>query len=202
MPTFMRPRVLVTLVGLATLAASSCAKGTAGAPTSSSANGDVTSADPAAPSTTPQATTARTPTAVAPLPGGTSPQADPTPSPQPVSPESTSPPPSPAVLEAVSATTAKLGAVTAGLDGAKVRFVDCAATASCTARLEAPSLTTLRDLLQAVSAQQGGIDFVAREQLDGFAGRSFTADVTLGGSRARPVPTDENELLGGSGDGT
>jgi hypothetical protein len=104
-------------------------------------------------------------------------------------------PPSPAVLQAVSAMEGKLGAITAGLDGTKVRFVDCAENASCSARLEAQSLAGLRDLLQAVSAQQGGIGYVAREQLDAYAGRTFVADVTLGGTDTRPVPIDENQLL-------
>jgi hypothetical protein len=104
-------------------------------------------------------------------------------------------PPSPAVLQAVSAAETRLAAVTAGFEGTRVRFVDCTENASCSARLEAPSLSGLRDLLQAVSAQQGGIGYVAREQLDAYTGRTFVADVTLGGPDTRPVPTDENELL-------
>jgi glycine cleavage system aminomethyltransferase T len=104
-------------------------------------------------------------------------------------------PPSPEVLRAVSSAQAKLAAVTSGLDGTKVRFVDCSASATCSARLEAQSLAGLRDLLQSVSAQQGGIGFVAREQLDGYTGRTFVADITMGGADTRPVPTDENELL-------
>jgi hypothetical protein len=105
-------------------------------------------------------------------------------------------PPSPAVMQAVTTAQAKLDAVTAGLDGARVRFVDCTESASCTARLEAPSLAGLRDLLQKVSAQQGGIGFAAREQLDAYTGRTFVADVTLGGADTRAVPADENALLG------
>jgi glycine cleavage system aminomethyltransferase T len=104
-------------------------------------------------------------------------------------------PPSPAVLQAVTAAQTKLEAVTAALEGTKVRFVDCGQNASCSARLEASSLTGLRDLLQSLSAQQGGIAFVAREQLDAYAGRTFVADVTLGGAETRPVPSDENALL-------
>jgi hypothetical protein len=104
--------------------------------------------------------------------------------------------PSPAVIQAVSTVQVKLDAVTAGLEGTRVRFVDCNESAACSARLEAPSLAGLRDLLQSVSAQQGGVGFVAREQLDAYTGRTFVADVTLGGGQAtRPVPTDENELL-------
>jgi hypothetical protein len=104
--------------------------------------------------------------------------------------------PSPAVMQAVSTAQSKLDAITSGFEGARVRFVDCSESAACSARLEAPSLTGLRDLLQSVSAQQGGIGFVAREQLDAYTGRTFTADITLGGGQAtRPVPTDENELL-------
>jgi hypothetical protein len=103
--------------------------------------------------------------------------------------------PSPAVLEAANLARGKLDGLTAGIPGTKVRFVDCSVTASCTTRLEAQSLTGLRDLLQAVSREQGGVGFVVREQLDAYTGRTFTADVTLGGGQTRPVPTDENELL-------
>jgi hypothetical protein len=184
-------RILVVLVAYAALSALSCAKGTvAPAPDD---NGGVTSAAPAEGTTT-TTTASRPPAAVVPLPIGAGPSTDPTSTA--ASPgETESPPPSPAVLEAVSAASTKLGAITAGLDGTKVRFVDCAETSSCTARLEAPSLAALRDLLQGVSAQQGGIAFVAREQLDAYTGSSFIADVTLGGASTRPVPTDENELL-------
>jgi hypothetical protein len=187
-------RTLVVLVACASLSVLSCAEGTR-APAAPDDNGGVTSADPATGTTAPATTTvSRPPAAVVPLPMGAGPSTDPTSTS--ASPgETESPPPSPAVLEAVSAASTKLGAITAGLDGTKVRFVDCAETSSCTARLEAPSLAALRDLLQGVSAQQGGIAFVAREQLDAYMGPSFIADVTLGGTSTRPVPTDENELL-------
>jgi hypothetical protein len=98
-------------------------------------------------------------------------------------------------MQAVDTTQAKLDGLTSGIAGTRVRFVDCSEAASCTARLEAQSLGGLRDLLQGVSWQQGGVGFVAREQLDAFTGRTFVADVTLGAGAARAVPTDENALL-------
>jgi hypothetical protein len=103
--------------------------------------------------------------------------------------------PSPATLEATNATQGRLAGLTTNLPGTSVRFVDCSDRAACTTRLEATSLTGLRDLLQAVQKDQGGIGFAAREQLDGYAGQKFVADVTLGATTTRPVPTDENELL-------
>jgi hypothetical protein len=161
----------VAALALATLAMIACAKGS-GPATGSGDNGSVTSVDPSA---------------------GTAPEQAPAPAPQVETPVTL---PAPAVLQAVSTTQGKLDAITAVLEGTRVRFVDCAEGAACTARLEAQSLTGLRDLLRSVSAQQGGIGFTAREQLDGYAGRTFVADVTLGTAAARPVPTDENELLG------
>jgi hypothetical protein len=170
------------------ITAVSCAKGSGGAPSGADDNGGVTSAEPAA-SATPAApsnvSTVGTDQVAMPAGATTTPVRD----------EIPVAPPSPAVLRAVSAAQGQLDAITAGLDGTKVRFVDCSESASCSARLEAPSLAGLRDLLQAVSAQQGGVGFVAREQLDAYTGRTFVADVTLGASGARPVPADENELL-------
>jgi hypothetical protein len=110
--------------------------------------------------------------------------------------ETPAPPPTPAVLDAVEVARGKLEPLAASLEGTRVRFIDCNEAASCTARLEARSLTGLRDLLSAVSRTEGGIGFVAREQLDAFTGRTFVADVSLGGENARAVPSDENALLG------
>jgi hypothetical protein len=175
------------------LAAVSCAKVTGGDSPGKGENGGVTSAGPAATAATSgPSNVSGVGTQQVAMPTGT----DPDRGTNPVQDESPVTPPSPAVLKAVSAVQGKLDAVTAGLDGTKVRFVDCAENAACSARIEAPSLAGLRDLLQAVSAQQGGIGFVAREQLDAYAGRTFVADISLGGADTRPVPTDENELLG------
>jgi predicted component of type VI protein secretion system len=178
------------------LAALACTKEvTAGSPAASGDTASVTSHAPASVAKLPTSTVARKSLpAVQPLPSGSRPD--------PATGEAPATPPSPAVLEAVNATQTKLVGLTTGVDGTKVRFVDCTASAACTTRLEAQTLTGLRDLLQAVSGQQGGINFVAREQLDGYTGHSFVADVTLGGTSTRPVPTDENELLGNNGDGT
>jgi hypothetical protein len=104
-------------------------------------------------------------------------------------------PPSPAVLQAVSTAQGKLETLAAGVEGARVRFVDCPEGASCTARLEATSLASLRSFLASVSDQQGGIGFVVREQLDAYTGRTFVADVVLDGAGARAVPADEAALL-------
>jgi hypothetical protein len=104
-------------------------------------------------------------------------------------------PPSPAVLQAVGAAQGRLEGLAAKVEGARVRFVDCPEGASCTARLEAPSLAGLRTLLQSVSDQQGGIGFVAREQLDAYTGQTFVADVNLNPTEAKAVPADEAALL-------
>jgi hypothetical protein len=82
-----------------------------------------------------------------------------------------------------------------------VRFVDCDEAGKCGARLEAPTLSALRDQLSSVSADTGGIGFEAREQLDAYLGHSFVADVTLSPGSARAVPADEAALLA-SPDGT
>ncbi len=104
-------------------------------------------------------------------------------------------PPSPQVLQAVTTAQTKLDGLAASVAGTRVRFVDCSETASCTARVEAQSLAGLRDLLQSVSGQQGGIGFIAREHLDAYSGRTFVADVALGAATPRAVPTDETQLL-------
>jgi hypothetical protein len=207
--TIIGARTIAIGVGLAFMAISALActrdsGGPAGAGRTADDNGGVTSGTvPSSAASAPAASSgpsAATAPAVVPVATGPAASATP-PAPGDLTPMMAAPPempvvpPSAAVLQAVGAARAKLEAVAAPLDGAKVRFVDCPEGAACTARLEAPSLTGLRDLLSGVSAQQGGIGFVAREQLDGFTGRSFVADVTLGGGENRPVPADENVLL-------
>jgi hypothetical protein len=181
----------VLLLALATV---SCAKVASGPSSSADDTAGVTSAgSPAAGGALPQSGVSNVGTQQV-MPVGTNPDQRPA---APAQGESPAAMPSPAVLQAVSSVQTKLDAVTAGLDGTRVRFVDCNESAACSARLEAPSVAGLRDLLQAVSAQQGGIGYVAREQLDAYTGRTFVADVTLGGGQAtRPVPADETELLG------
>jgi hypothetical protein len=107
--------------------------------------------------------------------------------------------PSPAVLQAVDAARARLDGFAAKVEGARVRFVDCDDAGKCGARLEAPTLAGLRDLLQSVSGDSGGIGFEAREQLDAYSGRSFVADVTLATANARAIPSDEGALLDPNG---
>jgi hypothetical protein len=188
----MRTFTVAVLAAFLALAAVSCAKVTGGSSSGADDNGGVTSSGPAA------SATSRAPSSVstvgtqqAVMPAGSNPDRVTTP----VQDESPVTLPSPAVLRAVTEAQSKLDTIVAGLEGTKVRFVDCTESSSCSARLEAPSLAGLRDLLQAVSAKQGGIGFVAREQLDAYTGRTFVADVTLGGTDTRPVPADENELL-------
>ena len=177
-------------VALAALAAVSCAKELGGTPSGGHDQGSVTNAQPSAGTSTPSTVT-NVGTEPVVKPTGTSPETAPVPQV-----ETPATLPSPAVLQAVSGAQGKLEGLTTGIDGTRVRFVDCSETAACTARLEAQSLAGLRDLLQAVSQQQGGIGYVAREQLDAYAGRTFVADVTLAaGGAARAVPTDENALL-------
>jgi hypothetical protein len=186
-------RAPVVAALLASLAALSCAKVSGGgsAPPADE-GGNVTAAGPpaqvapAAPSSVSNVAKEQVATPV-------SPEATPTPAPAVEAPVA---PPSPSVVEAVGAAQGRLDALAAGLAGTRVRFVDCAAMAACSARLEAQSLAGLRDLLQAVSAQQGGIAFSAREQLDAYTGRTFVADVSWGGGESRAVPSDETQLLG------
>jgi len=175
------------IVAFAALATLSCAKEQGGGRSSPSADDNVTATKQAAPA---PSTVANVGTQKMVLPAGTNPEAAPTPQV-----ETPAVLPSPAVLQAVTTAQGKLDGLAAGVAGSRVRFVDCNETASCTARLEAQSLSGLLSLLQSVSQQQGGIGFVAREQIDGFTGRTFVADVTLGAASARAVPTDENELL-------
>ncbi|HVU51004.1 MAG TPA: hypothetical protein VHL80_09985 [Polyangia bacterium] len=174
------------------IAAASCAKVT-GEPSGGDTSGVTSAGTPAAAAPLPQSNVSNVGTQRAVMPAGTNPD----PGAAPARGEGPATQPSAAVMQAVGSVQAKLDAVTAVLEGTRVRFVDCNESAACSARLEAPSLAGLRDLLQSVSAQQGGIGFVAREQLDAYTGRTFVADVTMGGGQAtRPVPTDENELLG------
>jgi len=177
-------------VAFAALAATSCTKpATSASSPAADDNGGVTSA-PAQPASTPN-TVANVATQKAVVPAGAPPATTPSPAPA----ETPVVAPSPEVMQAVTTAQSKLDALTAVLAGTKVRYVDCSDPSACTARVEAQSLAGLRDLLSSASAQQGGIGFVAREQLDGYAGRTFVADVTLGGATTRPVPADENELL-------
>ena len=180
-------------VALAALAAASCAKDLGGAPSAAGGQdrGSLTSARPSAGASTvgPSSVSNEGTQAVA-EPARTRPETGAV-----RGVETPATLPSPAVLRAVSAAQEKLNGIVTGVDGTRVRFVDCGETAACSARLEAQSLAGLRDLLQAVSQQHGGIDFVVREQLDGYAGRTFVADVTLAAAASRVVPNDENALL-------
>jgi hypothetical protein len=178
-------------LALLTLTVLSCKKETADPPVGGGDKGNVTTATPAASPAAPTASSGPSvPTGVVPVPTGTNPETVPM-----GAIEAPAALPSPAVLQAVSGVQGTLDGLAASVAGTKVRFVDCSETASCTTRLEAKTLTGLRDLLQAVSKDQGGITFVAREQLDAYTGQSFVADVTLGAAQARAVPTDENALL-------
>jgi hypothetical protein len=188
----MKTRAGAVVAAFLALAAASCAKVT-GDPSGADNAGVSSAGPPASGAALPQSMVSNVGSQQAAMPAGSGPGQVSGAPPQAETPAS---PPSPAVMEAVGAAQTKLEAVTAGYDGARVRFVDCNESAACSARLEAPSLGGLRDVLQSVSTQQGGIGFVAREQLDGYNGRTFVADITLGGGQAtRPVPTDENELL-------
>ncbi|HEY2728839.1 MAG TPA: hypothetical protein VGK52_02795 [Polyangia bacterium] len=192
MKTIIERSKFAVAVALAALAAVSCAKDLGGSPSSSGGQdeGNITSGRPSAGARTAgPSSVSNVGTQVA-LPTGTRPETAPVPGI-----EMPATPPSPAVLRAVSAVQEKLNGLVSGVDGTRVRFVDCSETAACTARLEGQSLAGLRDLLQAVSQQHGGIDYVVREQLDGYAGRTFVADVTLAATASRVVPTDENALL-------
>ena len=187
-------RTMVAILALAGLAALSCNKlGNIGGGSSSTPdNGGITTTDPGTGSTPASSDVPAVPNDVMPLPNGTNTMpvmAAPAETPAAL--------PSPAVLEAVATATTKLNGISTGVEGTNVKFVDCTDTAACTTRLEAKSLTGLRDLLQQVSSQQqGGITFTARENLDAYTGQTFVADVTLGGASTRPVPADANELIG------
>ena len=178
------------VVAAAALAIVSCTRDSGGPAASSVGdNAGVTSVG-ATPAAAPSSTAAKAPASLPIASAGS--QATPTST---LGVEAPATPPSPQVLQAVSAAQAKLDGLAAGVAGARVRFIDCSETASCTARVEAQSLAGLRDLLQSVSGQQGGIGFIAREQLDAYTGRTFVADVALGAATPRAVPTDENQLL-------
>jgi hypothetical protein len=188
-------RVVLTVLALSSLVALSCTKPLGDEPASGGGSGSITNTKPTSSGSAPApGAAAGLPAGVVAMPTGTNPEAAPA---TPI--ETPAALPSPAVLQAVSTAQGKLDALTTGVLGTRVRFIDCNEAASCTTRLEAQSLTGLRDLLQAVSKDQGGISFVAREQMDAYTGRTFTADVTLGGTATKPVPTDENELLVNNG---
>jgi predicted component of type VI protein secretion system len=181
----------VLVVAAAVVAAAACTRDSGG-PASSGAQGESATSSPstAAPVAVPgPAMAVKTPVEAPVLNEASAPLA---PTPQI---EWPAPPAAPAAMQAMTTTQATLDGLATAVAGTRVRFVDCGASASCTARLEGQSLAGLRDLLQSVSQQQGGVDFTAREQLDGFAGRTFVADVTLGAATARAVPADENALL-------
>lgn len=191
MKTIIQKPNLAVAVALAALAAVSCAKDLGGALPAGGDQGGITSAQPSpGAATAGPSSVSNVGTQKAAMPTGTRPETAPVPGV-----ETPATLPSPAVLRAVSAVQEKLNGLVTGVEGTRVRFVDCSETAACTARLEAQSLAGLRDLLQAVSQQHGGIDYVAREQLDGYAGRTFVADVTLAATASRAVPSDENALL-------
>ncbi len=62
--------------------------------------------------------------------------------------------------------------------------------------MSAPTLTVMRQLLLAVSADfMGRINFVVRLHLDGFTGSTYQTDVVLGTDNKRAVPDDENALI-------
>jgi hypothetical protein len=181
-------------LALLTLTAFSCAKGKGDTPPVGSIGDEtatVTTAKPAGGDTPTASAAAPAVTRVVPASNGANPETAPT-----TLVETPAALPSPAVMQSVTAVQGRLDGLASSVAGARVRFVDCNEAASCTSRLEASSLTALRDLLQAVSGKEGGIDFTAREQLDGYTGRTFIADVTLGAATPRAVPTNENDLLG------
>jgi hypothetical protein len=176
------------VVAAAALAIASCTRDSGGPAASSVGDNASVTSGGAAPAAAPSSAAAKAPVTL-PVPSAGS-QAAPAPGV-----EAPATPPSPQVLRAVSAAQATLDGLAAGVAGTRVRFVDCSEAAACTARVEAQSLAELRDLLQSVSGQQGGIGFVAREQLDAYSGRTFVADIALGAATPRAVPTDETQLL-------
>jgi hypothetical protein len=183
--------VVAAVFSLFAMAAVSCAKVSGGPSSGADDTGGVTSAGaPASGEALPASNVVNVGTQQVAMPTAQAPAA-------PLREETLVTPPSPAVMQAVTTAQTKLDTVTAGIEGTRVRFVDCSESAACSARLEASSLAGLRDVLQSVSAQQGGIGFVAREQFDAYTGHTYVADISLGGGQAtRAVPTDENELLG------
>lgn len=77
--------------------------------------------------------------------------------------------------------------------GASVQFVDCT-SGPCLARINARTLSGLRDLLAAAGGSMGAFTFVAREQFDPYRGHFFQADLSLNGT-AMTVPADPKELI-------
>jgi hypothetical protein len=101
----------------------------------------------------------------------------------------------PEVLAAEMMVRMRLDAITGKIAGTQTLFIDCTMS-PCSARMQAPTLTVMRELLLAISADfMGRIDFVVRLHLDGFTGSTYWADVVLDSDKKRPVPDDENELL-------
>ena len=89
----------------------------------------------------------------------------------------------------------RLDAITAKIAGTQTLFIDCT-MAPCSARMQAPTLTVMRTLLLAVSADyMGRIDYTVRLHLDGFTGSTYWADIVLDSDKKRPIPDDENALL-------
>ncbi|MDB4980345.1 MAG: hypothetical protein JWM82_1097 [Myxococcales bacterium] len=80
--------------------------------------------------------------------------------------------------------------------GASVAFTDCAED-PCMTRLKSADPRVLHAVASDVSdAYDGHARIVLREHLDGFLGRWFEADVTVGTPEATPVPSLESELPG------
>ena len=89
----------------------------------------------------------------------------------------------------------RLDAITGKIAGTQTLFIDCTMS-PCTARMQAPTLTVMRQLLLAVSADyMGRIDYTVTLHLDAFTGSKYWADVVLDSDKKRPIPDDENELL-------
>ena len=108
------------------------------------------------------------------------------------------PEPPPPMSAAESEVRGHLNPMAARLGGGKVLFVDCEAP-PCVARIEAQSLGSLKQFLQAISQEyQGRIGFVAREHFQSYIGQRFQADVVMDTDQIRPVPVNEAELTAGN----
>jgi hypothetical protein len=104
----------------------------------------------------------------------------------------------PPMSAAESEVRGHLNPMAARLGDGKVLFVDCEAP-PCMARIEAESLGSLKQFLQAISQEyQGRIGFTAREHFQSYTGRRFQADVVMNTDQIRPVPTNETELTAGN----
>lgn len=110
-------------------------------------------------------------------------------------PDETAAPPSAATLTAVQDAQNRIAPMMNPTDS-RIVFVNCA-DGSCSARLEAGSLVSMRNALQGVSsAYQGRVSFEVREHFDAYTGHSYHADVVLGTDTPTAVPTDETALMG------